>query len=181
MLTHTFSFLFSFFRIFALCFFLPPVGKGLLVIMSYACCRLHTPQIMNRKTIYFKHVSSSPGHCRDCLPRKKLWWHQNYVTLTINNILCHEARVYQYKNKSSIVIITIKILASCPSKNKIWVENISLKTWQKYSDETFDSFILGFSPQGDFQQNMWEGYCVDVKSKYFNDSISDPINASVSL
>ena len=100
---------------------------------------------------------------------------------TMSPSYCVMRREYQYKNKSSIVIITIKILASCPSKNTIWVENISLKTWQKYSDETFDSFILGFSPQADFQQNMREGYCVDVRSKYFNDSISDPINASVSL
>lgn len=41
---------------------------------------------------------------------------------------CVMRREYQYKNKSSIVIITIKILASCPSKNTIWVENISVKT-----------------------------------------------------
>ena len=47
---------------------------------------------------------------------------------TMSPSYCVMRREYQYKNKSSIVIITIKILASCPSKNTIWVENISLKT-----------------------------------------------------
>ena len=110
---------FFFFK--SLCFFLP-LCKGLLVIMSYACCRLHTPQIMSRKTIYFKHVSSDTRLVRanaEIVYLVKSCGDIRTMSPSPSTTYCVMSREYQYKNKSSIVIITIKMLASCPSKNPI--------------------------------------------------------------